>query len=283
MKAVNLLPPELRGAAKPAAGAVSEPNESGRVGAFALLGALAFCVVALAGYVLTTNTVKQREVELAEVTAEAQATAQRAAQLKPYADFEAMARTRIQTVKDLAASRFDWEQALRDISRAIPASVTLKKLNGTVSSQSGGGSPLRAAIGSPALELTGCTANQTAVATLMSRLRNVDGVTRVTLARSEKPTKPSSTSSGPVVTDGCGQGRKPAFELVIFFERSEVPATVEDVTVQPAAATAGETAPADGTAPAEGADGTVPADPADGTVPAEGADGTPASTTTGAG
>jgi hypothetical protein len=31
-----------------------------------------------------------------------------------------MAETRIQTVKDLASSRFDWEQALRDISRAYP-------------------------------------------------------------------------------------------------------------------------------------------------------------------
>ena len=50
---------------------------------------------------------------------------QRVDQLKPYADFQAMAETRIQTVKDLAASRFDWEQALRDISRAIPADVTL--------------------------------------------------------------------------------------------------------------------------------------------------------------
>ena len=54
-----------------------------------------------------------------------------------------MAETRIQTVKDLASSRFDWEQALRDISRAIPADVTLTSLNGSISSGAAGGGSQR--------------------------------------------------------------------------------------------------------------------------------------------
>ena len=103
-----------------------------------VLGALAACVIALAAYVLTTNTVKDRQAKLETVTAQAETTTQRANQLKPYADFQAMAETRIQTVKDLASSRFDWEQALRDISRAIPANVTLTSLNGTIASGAGG-------------------------------------------------------------------------------------------------------------------------------------------------
>ena len=40
-----------------------------------------------------------------------------------------MAKARVQTVRDLAGSRFDWEQALRDLSRAVPADVTLTSLD----------------------------------------------------------------------------------------------------------------------------------------------------------
>ena len=43
-----------------------------------------------------------------------------------------MAKARVQTVRDLAGSRFDWEQALRDLSRAVPADVTLKSLAGDI-------------------------------------------------------------------------------------------------------------------------------------------------------
>jgi Tfp pilus assembly protein PilN len=229
MKAVNLLPNDLRGSRAPAEVAVAEP---GGPGAFVVLGVLAVCLVALAGYVLTSNTLKERQSGLESVTVQAQAAAQRAAELKPYADFDTLAKARVQTVRDLAASRFDFEQSLRDVSRAIPAAVTLASLNGSVSSQSGGGGALRGAIASPAIELAGCTTSQPAVAQLMSRLRAVDGVTRVSLAKSIKP-----DTGGVPTTSGerppCGKADAPQFELVIFFERSEVPASVEDITVAP--------------------------------------------------
>jgi Tfp pilus assembly protein PilN len=241
MKAVNLLPSDLRGSSRSSAdSATTQPEPSGP-GAFVVLAVLAFCVLALAAYVLTTNTVKDRRAQLETVTAEAQATVQRAAALKPYADFDTMAQARVQTVRDLAASRFDWEQAMRDISRAIPADVTLQFLGGSVSSASGTGGSLRGAIASPAIELKGCTTNQRAVARLMARLRAVDGVTRVSLAKSVKPEAAVETATGSDGT-GCGEGRPPAFELVIFFERSEVPATVEDITVSPQAVPEGEAA-----------------------------------------
>jgi Tfp pilus assembly protein PilN len=253
MKAVNLLPNDMRRSSRTTAEKAVAPTETGGSGPFVVLGVLAFCVIALAGYVLTTNTVKDRQAQLASVTAEAQAAKQQAAELKEYADFDMLAQSRVQTVRDLAASRFDWEQALRDVSRAIPADVTLSSLNGSVSSQSGGGTALRSAIASPALELKGCTSSQPAVATLMARLRAVDGVTRVTLSKSVKAEATGDATGAAVL---CGFGRKPAFELVIFFERSEVPATVEDITVSPqAVAGAGEPA-AEGEAttevPAEG-------------------------------
>ena len=124
MKAINLLPPDLRGTPKSVsskAKTAAVNDEPGGIGAFVVLGALTVCVIALAAYVLTNNAIKDRQAQLDAATSQAQSITQRVAQLKPYADFKAMAETRIQTVKDLASSRFDWEQAMRDISRAIPA------------------------------------------------------------------------------------------------------------------------------------------------------------------
>jgi Tfp pilus assembly protein PilN len=269
MKAINLLPPDLRGTPKGAAPkATVTPDEPGGIGAFVVLGVLAACVAALAAYVLTTNTVKDRQAKLEAATANAEATRQRVNQLKPYADFQAMAETRIQTVKDLASSRFDWEQALRDISRAVPPEVTLAEINGTISSEAGGGSGIRSAIASPAIELKGCTTGQKEVATLLSRLRNVDGVTRVSLAKSLKPEAKSDGPSGLAEGDAavCEGRRPPEFELVMFFERSEVPNSVQDISVTPASGTPASTGgTGTGTSETTGTTGvtTPPADPAD--------------------
>jgi Tfp pilus assembly protein PilN len=275
MKAINLLPPDLRGAPKGGsrkAKAAAASDEPGGIAAFVALGVLAACVAAVAAYVLTTNTVKDRQAQLEAVTAEAATTTQRVSQLTPYADFQQMAETRIQTVKDLASSRFDWEQALRDISRAIPADVTLTAINGTIAGGSGAtGSTVRTAIAAPAVELKGCTPTQKNVATLLSRLRNVDGVTRVSLSKSLKPAVTAQTGAPATSTTEtvCPGGRPPSFELVMFFERSTVPSSVDDITVSTGtgnAAANGSTAPettktTSTTQPASGVT-TPPADPA---------------------
>ena len=158
MRAVNLLPPDLRGASKASAELGAGPEAKGGAGAFVVLGVLAACVAGAAGFVLTDNTIKQRKADLAEVTAQPAGPAGQAAQLKPYADFDAMAKARVQTVRDLAGSRFDWEQALRDLSRAIPADVTLKSLTGDISTGAGGAAAARCAARSPrpAITLQGC-------------------------------------------------------------------------------------------------------------------------------
>ena len=224
MRAVNLLPPDLRSVSSKAKATAParEPGEG--IGAFVLLGALALCVVAVAGYVLSNNVIKERQAHLAEVTAQSAATVKRAADLKPYADFQALTVARVGTVQGLANSRFDWEQALRDLSRAMPSNVHLSGLTGSVGGAAGG-SGLRGAINAPAIELQGCTRSQPAVARLMSRLRNIDGVTRVSLSKSDKEGAASAPAAAPSAggqpTDGgsfCGKGAPPAFELVVFFE-----------------------------------------------------------------
>jgi Tfp pilus assembly protein PilN len=222
MRAVNLLTPDLRSA--PTGKGSSGPaamDAPGGIGAFVLLGALALCVAALAGYVLSNNIVKQRTAQLADVSAKSDATVQKATALKPYADFQQLAQDRAGTVQALAGARFDWDQTLRDISRAMPKEVYLSSLDGSVGGgASGGGSSLRGAVQAPAIELKGCTKSQGAVADLMSSLRNVDGVTRVTLSKSDKDT--ATTGAAASTVNPCGKGAPPSFEMIIFFEKSVV-------------------------------------------------------------
>jgi Tfp pilus assembly protein PilN len=222
MRAVNLLTPDLRSAPKgKGASGPSALETPGGIGAFVVLGALALVVAAVAGYVLSSNVIKDRKAELAQVSAQSDATVAKANKLKPYADFETIAKDRAGTVQALAGARFDWEQALRDLSRAMPDDVFLSSLDGNVGGgATGAGSSLRGAIQSPAIELKGCTKSQPAVATLMSRMRNVQGVTRVTLAKSDKDGTAAGASGSTV--NPCGKGSPPSFEMIIFFERSAV-------------------------------------------------------------
>jgi Tfp pilus assembly protein PilN len=229
MRAVNLLPPDTRGASKVSADLGAGPEAKGGAGAFVVLGVLAAGVAAVAGNVLISNTIKQREADLASVTAQQQVIAHEAAQLKPYADFDAMAAARVQTVKDIANSRFDWEQVLRDLSRAIPPDVTLKALSGDTANGAGGAggssSPLRSSISAPAITLQGCASGQTEVARLLARLHNVEGVTRVSLSKSTatKVDSGGDTSGSDAEqrnSQPCGTGKRPDFELVMFFEKS---------------------------------------------------------------
>src|SRR3954447_296271 len=184
MRAVNLLPPDTRGASKVSADLGAGPEAKGGAGPFVVLGVLAACVAGAAGYVLTENTIKQRSADLAEVTVTQQALQSQANQLKPYADYDSMAKARVATVRDLATSRFDWNQALSDLARAVPQDVTLSKLDGDTTAASGTGSGVRSAVSAPAITITGCAPGQTQVARLMARLRDIDGVTRVSLSKS---------------------------------------------------------------------------------------------------
>jgi Tfp pilus assembly protein PilN len=213
-------------------------DTKGGLGAFIVLGALALVVAGVAGYVLSTNVLKQKQSDLAAISAKNDATLKRAAELKPYEDFQTLARERAATVQGLASARFDWEQSLRDLSRALPSEVYLSSLKGTVGTggaNSAPGSGIRGSIGgAPAIELSGCTKSQPAVATMMSRLRNVQGVTRVSLSKSEKATTLAGGSGGQV--NPCGKGSPPNFEVVVFFEKATVAEALQTATGDTAAA-----------------------------------------------
>ena len=224
MKAVNLVPGDLRRAS----------GSSGATGpaVYVLLGVLAVALVLVAAWAVVGRSVKQTENELAKVQAEATAAEQRAGRLKPYAQFREMREKRVETVTSLSRSRFNWPFALREVSRVLPSDVWLIGVTGTVapgvqveSSGSGATGTLRNQLSAPALEMTGCSASQETVARYLARLRSIQGVTRVTLAQSEK-LDVAVTQSGGVAQDSgggdCRQGNRriPKFELIVFFEGS---------------------------------------------------------------
>jgi Tfp pilus assembly protein PilN len=257
MRAVNLLPSDLRSAApKPARAAGREPVQG--IGAHVVLGVLALCVAAFAGYVLTTNGIKQSQADLEAAKQRTAAASAKAAALKPYADFEALASTRVETVRGLAAARFDWERALRDISHAVPGDVTLSSLTGDMGlpgTEGNSGDPLRASISAPAISMTGCAPSQTGVARMMARIRSVDGVTRVSLSKSESAASNEATATP---SDSQCKGDAPAtFSLVVFFEKAKA---LEAYESSEAAAASASALPVPSAVNQAGETGTVPSE-----------------------
>jgi Tfp pilus assembly protein PilN len=212
-----------------------------------LLGGLAVALVLVIVYVTTTNTISDRRAKVAQLQAQAAQVSAEAAKLAPYTQFAQLAQARAQTVRQLAATRFDWHKALYNLSKVVPANTSLQSLLGTVAPganvQGAGGSVagsaastsgLRGVIAAPAFEMKGCTSTHDDVARLISRLRLIDGVQRVTLADSTKQDTPATatgvatnatasarataSSSGPNTgTAGCGAAA-PTFDLVVFFQ-----------------------------------------------------------------
>jgi Tfp pilus assembly protein PilN len=241
MRAVNLIPPEDR------RGGGGAPGRSGGA-VYALLGALAVMVIALAAYVLASNQIKDRRGEIAQVKSQKQVAQQEASSLRPYREFAQLRQTRVATVQSLATSRFDWDRVLRQLGRVLPNNVWLTTFTGTVSpgvnfgtggNTGGSTNQIRAQLPVPAVELVGCTTSQAEVSRVMTRLRLMENVTRVSLASSEKVEGSSANTAAPVgpganVGADCRHGNRkfPRFELVVFFKAMPGAAT----GVQPGAA-----------------------------------------------
>ena len=225
MRAVNLIPADERRGADRSGGAV-----------YVFLGVLGMLVLLVGVWVLVNNQVTSKQSELEQLRADTTAAQQQAAALAPFRTFSSMREKRVETVKSLAGSRFDWGPVLRKMAMVLPRDVWLTSMVGTVSpgvnlsTSSGGGdtSSLRAAMPGPAVELTGCTSSQAEVARVLTRLRLIDGVTRVSLASSKKSdraagqTQPSgadggTTGGGASSTDCRGGKDVPQFSIVVFF------------------------------------------------------------------
>lgn len=246
MRAVNLIPTEERSGAGGAAG------RSGGA-AYVLLAVLGLLVVMAAGYAMAGKTVKSRTNELTSVRSQADAAEATATGLAAYTQFADMRTKRVQTVRSIADSRFDWSRSMHEIARVIPSNVWLTSLSGTVTSGSksagGGGSStgaLRGALALPAVEIVGCTTSQNNVARMMARMRLIEGVERVSLGSAEKSSSGSSTGSDGASTGTSGDCRGsssefPKFEMVVFFTAPATPSAAATTASPPGATTAAST------------------------------------------
>lgn len=247
MKAVNLIPSETR--------RTGVGTKWLRGPGPAVVGLLAVALALVTTYVLAGNSISQRRAELSALRQQLAQTQAASGALTRYSAFNQLAQSRTQTVQEIAASRFDWAKAMSELADVVPADTSLESLaasvdsSATASGSSSAGGGLRGDIDVPAFELVGCTATQDDVARLMSRLRVINGVTRVTLSDSVKDAAAagSTASSGPTAGASCGASA-PTFDIVVFFQ---APAGA------PAAVTAG-TSPSPTTTPTSSTTTTAP-------------------------
>jgi Tfp pilus assembly protein PilN len=219
MKAVNLIPGD-----SPSAGSVRVPKLA--VPTYALLGALAFALVITVFYVSASNSVADRQAQVTSLKTEVAQAQQEASRLAAYGQFTTLEQQRVQSVRGIAETRFDWNSALGELAAVIPANTSLQTLSGSVvpgasAGGTGGSGGLRAAQTGPAVEVQGCTSNQDDVARLISRLRTMDDVTRVALSSSAKASVSGgaapSQPSGSGATTGCASSA-PTFDLIVFYK-----------------------------------------------------------------
>lgn len=245
MRPVNLIPPEER-----------RDKGTVRTGpiAYLLVGSLALALAAVTLLVLTDNKISDRKGEITELETQEAAAQQRANGLAPFAQFASLEEQRTATVKSLADSRFDWERVLRELALVMPSDIWLTELSGGVGSSDPAAASAAPAggetsvPGAPSLSLTGCGTGHESVAGFLSALRDIDGVTRVGLVRSERPTGDNvSTGGGAESSADCRtQDFISQFEILAAFDAVPAPAVpgAAPAPTAPAPTTTPETTPA---------------------------------------
>jgi Tfp pilus assembly protein PilN len=244
MRAINLIPAELRNAG-------GTPRRTG-IAPFVLIGALALLVAMAAAYTLTTRSLGDKRAQVASIERQAAAAEAKTANLKGFSEFSQLSAQRTETVKSLAASRFDWGHALAEVARVLPHNAWLSSMRATVTpgvSVDGATDPLRQSMAVPAIELSGCTTSQENVARVVAELRRADGVKRVSLSSAVKNDASSAgatTDSSGGGTGDCTQGKstRPKFSLTLFYDAPAAPAppAASATTTSGAASTAGSAA-----------------------------------------
>jgi Tfp pilus assembly protein PilN len=236
VRAVNLMPSD--------AGAARSTRGGGP--AHVVLVLLAAMVVLASLWAVANRQVGDRRAQLDRANAEAAAAEARAGAAAPYAEFGRLAQDRVATVSALARSRFDWADAMREISRLLPADVWLTELTGDSGAGDETPSPGTSVAPAPTFKLDGCTRSQARVAWLLARLRAVDGVRDVDLGKSEKPETNGDTSCP------AHAASDPRFTITIAFAGPNAPKDTLDAAGQVAA-------PAASAAPAATPDGAASA------------------------
>jgi hypothetical protein len=239
MNAVNLLPAKHR---------PRTPTGGMQGSSYAVIGILGVVCVMVLLFVLTSNGISADKQATSRTQAETAQARKQAEQLAPYGNFIQVKEQRVNSVKQLATGRIDWERLARGLAHLLPENVWLISAQASASGSkggagggggqsaapppaptggaSGGAAPSGASGGSappvdpsgpavvnPELALIGCAANHTTVADTLLRLRHLPNVEDVELASVEKPEQQQSapgTAPAPAASGGedCGAIKK---------------------------------------------------------------------------
>ena len=204
MNAVNLIPGDYR-------------RRNGSVSAspvtLGVIGALVVVLAAAVLYVFSVNDVRSRQSELTRVTANVAGWQAAANSYTSYVTAAEQRKQQTVDVRQLVSGRFPWSLLLSQIGGVMPKNAALSNLSaqspsadstaaavaagtGTVSSS---GTPTNVST----VQLSGCAASQSAVASTMVALRRVHGVGSVTLASTSDAGPSGGGSSSSSGGGGC--------------------------------------------------------------------------------
>jgi Tfp pilus assembly protein PilN len=210
VRPVNLIPQDQRR---------RTPSEGSGRGAHAVLGVLAVLLAMAVVYVLTANSVTEKNSQAEEARVEAEQLEAQAVQKESFTDFAEIAQTRAASVAAVANTRFDWERLMRELSRVMPDGSWLTGASASATGSTDPGAapadPAAAAApaaGTPSATLTGCTPKHSDVARMMVRLRQLHRVVDVSLTQSSR----GEAATAGAAIDSCGDNT--SFDLTLTFD-----------------------------------------------------------------
>jgi Tfp pilus assembly protein PilN len=248
MRSVNLIPPDAR------RGDGSKMRTGGVP--YVVLGALGLLLLGVIAVAFTSKQISDKQDEVTGLEQELQTKTAKADSLTAFTSFGAVEESRSATVSSLAESRFDWERVLNELALVIPTDVWLVKVAGKVTPDvqldEAADVSIRQTVTGPALEIVGCAPGQDAVAGFVAALEDIDGVTRVGVASSERPEQQEAAEGGGSTELGAGDSDQTTdecrtedfiarFEIVVAFDAVPTPV---GATTAPAVPSGVEPAPA---------------------------------------
>ena len=211
MRSINLVPERYR---------PRRPSGGQQGSAYAVLAVLGVLLVAVAVREAIVYKVESRRAETARVTGETRAAEARARSLGAFGNFAQLTSTRLESVRERADARLDWERLVRELARVMPKDVFLTDLEAAAApaAATAGAPPAGAAasaVSGPSLKLSGCAPEQPDVATVLVRLRRLHGAEEVKLTESSRESGSSSGGGGSGgAGGGCGKtGGRPNYKF----------------------------------------------------------------------
>jgi Tfp pilus assembly protein PilN len=209
MKAVNLIPSEQRRAQ-----ATGKQNGS----SYIVIGVLVTLLALVGAYVFTSNNVKDRNSKAAAAKVQADRLEAEVAQRGAFTNFSDIKKTRLTSVVTVASTRFDWERLMRELSRVMPEGSWLQSSDSSVTGDVEGETTTNdtgtAVAPMPKANLVGCTPDQSDVARMMVRMRQIHRVTDVKL--NESSTEVGDNTE--ITANSCGKYYQ--FNITLSFSQT---------------------------------------------------------------